>query len=161
MKQELTLERAHADHAETLTRIAIESKRHWGYPETWIQIWIPQLTISPEYILENETWLASINEEPAGFFALREEKGSWWLDHLWVRPDAMGQGVGATLFRHAMRRARACGASTLWIESDPNAQGFYERMGARKAGEHAGDVDGIPRVLPVMEVLLQKSPSSV
>lgn len=154
MKQELTLERARTEHAETLTRIAIESKRHWGYPETWIQIWIPQLTISPEYILKNETWLASINEEPSGFFALQEEKSSWWLDQLWVRPEAMGQGLGAFLFRHAKRRAKLCGASTLWIESDPNAQGFYEKMGARKVDESHIEVGGQLRVLPVMEINL-------
>jgi GNAT superfamily N-acetyltransferase len=154
MKQELTLERARLEHAEILTHIAIESKRHWGYPEAWIQIWKPQLTVSPEYILENETWLASINDEPAGFYSLKEENGSWWLDHLWVRVEAMGQGLGAFLFRHAKRRAKLCGASTLRIESDPNAQGFYEKMGARKVEERHGEVDGQPRVLPVMEIRL-------
>lgn len=154
MRQELTLECAKPEHAETLTRIAIESKRHWGYPETWIQFWLPQLTISPQYISENETWLASINDEPAGFYALREEKGLWWLDHLWVRPDAMGQGLGVFLFRHAKRRAKLCGASKLTIESDPHAQSFYEKMGARKEDESCSEVEGHPRVLPVMEIQL-------
>jgi len=40
----------------------------------------------------------------------------------------------------------------LEIESDPNAQGFYERMGAKKAGEVVGEVDSQPRVLPLLEV---------
>ena len=154
MKQELTLERAHADRAEALTNIAIAAKRHWGYPEAWIQIWIPQLTISPEYILNNETWLASINDEPAGFYSLKQEEGSWWLDQLWVRPEAMGQGLGAFLFHHARRRAKLRGASVFRIESDPNAQGFYEKMGARKVDEHRGEVDGQTRVLPVREITL-------
>jgi GNAT superfamily N-acetyltransferase len=154
MKQELTLERARPEHTETLTRIAIESKRHWGYPEAWIQIWTPQLTISSEYILENETWLASINDEPAGFYSLKKENGTWWLDHLWVRPEAMGQGVGATLFRHAMMRCRAWGGSSLMIESDPNAEGFYQKMGAVKVEERRSEVDGQPRILPVMKLNL-------
>ena len=154
MKQELTLERARPEHAETLTRIAIESKRHWGYPEEWIQIWIPQLTISPQYILANETWLASVNDEPSAFYSLKQEEGLWWLDQLWVRPEAMGQGLGAFLFRHARRRAKLCGASVLRIESDPHAQSFYEKMGARKVDEHRGEVDGQLRVLPVMEINL-------
>ena len=42
----------------------------------------------------------------------------------------------------------------LEIESDPNAQGFYERMGAKKIGEHRGEVDGQPRILPVLEMVL-------
>ena len=151
MKQELTLERARPEHAEMLTRIAIESKRHWGYPEAWIQIWIPQLTISPQYITENETWLASINDEPCAFYSLKQEDGVWWLDNLWVRPGAMGQGLGAALFRHAGKRAKLCGAPTLRIESDPHAQSFYERMGARKVDERRGEVGGQPRVLPILE----------
>ena len=40
------------------------------------------------------------------------------------------------------------------IESDPNAQGFYERMGAKVVGEHVGEVEGQPRILPVLEVIL-------
>ena len=154
MMQELTLERARAEHAKSLTRIAIEAKRHWGYSETWIQIWIPQLTISLEYILANETWLASINDEPSAFYSLKLDGGTWWLNHLWVRPGAMGQGVGATLFRHARRRARLAGASVLRVESDPHAQSFYEKMGAVKVGEHRGEVDGQLRVLPIMEINL-------
>ena len=154
MKRELTLERAHPEHADTLTRIAIESKRHWGYPENWIQLWLPQLTISSEYILANETWLASINDEPAAFYSLKQEEGLWWLDQFWVRPEAMRQGLGAFLFRHAQRRAKLRGASVLRVESDPNAQGFYEKMGARKVDEHRGEVEGQQRILPVMEINL-------
>lgn len=35
--------------ADTLTRIAIAAKRHWDYPERWMEIWTPQLTFSPQY----------------------------------------------------------------------------------------------------------------
>ena len=154
MKRELTLQRAKSEHAEALTRIAIASKRHWGYPERWIEIWTPQLTISPEYILANETWLAAINEEPAAFYALKAEDDVWWLDHLWVLPEAMGQGLGAFLFRHALMRCRLWHVSMLRIESDPNAVGFYEKMGAHKVGVQRGAVDDQLRVLPLMEILL-------
>jgi GNAT superfamily N-acetyltransferase len=155
MKQELTLERARPEHADTLTRIAIEAKRHWGYPEPWIQHWLPQLTVTPEYILEHETWLASINDEPAAFYALKQEGEDWWLDHLWVRPGAMGQGLGALLFHYARRRARLQGAFVLKIESDPNAQGFYEKLGAAKTGERPSELDGTVRILPLMEIHLK------
>lgn len=32
---------ADPQHAGVLTEIAIAAKRHWNYPETWIQFWIP------------------------------------------------------------------------------------------------------------------------
>jgi GNAT superfamily N-acetyltransferase len=154
MKLELTLLRASPEHAGTLTNIAIASKRHWDYPERWIQIWTPQLTISPDYTLANETWLATINEQTVAFYSLKKEGDSWWLDHLWVLPSSMGQGLGALLFRHALARCRRQGVQVLNIESDPNAVGFYEKMGARKVDEHHTEVDGQPRQLPVMEMRL-------
>jgi GNAT superfamily N-acetyltransferase len=154
MKQELTLLRVHPEHAETLTGIAIASKRHWDYPERWMKIWTLKLTVSPEYILANETWMAVINEKPVAFYALKPDDEILWLDHLWVLPEFIGQGLGAFLFRHALARSRKQGASILKIESDPNAVGFYEKMGAVKADEHRSEVDGQSRVLPVLQVKL-------
>lgn len=152
MKRELTLLRAQPAHAEALTKIAIAAKRHWNYPERWMEIWTPQLTVSPEYITQNETWLAAINEEPVAFYALKQVDDAWWLDHLWVTPEAMGQRLGAFLFRHALSRCRRMNVSALKIESDPNAVGFYEKMGARKVDEHRGEVDGQPRILPILQM---------
>ena len=56
------------------------------------------------------------------------------LLHLWVLPEAMGRGVGRSLFRHALERARILGFRELEIESDPNAEGFYRRIGAHRVG---------------------------
>ena len=53
--------RATKDDADSLTAIAISAKRHWNYPEAWIQHWITKgLGITEEYILANETWIAKI-----------------------------------------------------------------------------------------------------
>ena len=75
-----------------------------------------------------------------------------WLDNLWVLPDFMGQGIGRRLFQHGLERAKTQGVFTLKIEADPHAQSFYERMGARKIGEHQSEVDSQPRILPIMEI---------
>lgn len=53
------------------------------------------------------------------------------LEDLWVLPEAMGKGVGTRLFRRAAERARGFGATRLEWEAEPNAVGFYERMGGR------------------------------
>jgi hypothetical protein len=44
----------------------------------------------------------------------------------------------------------------LQLEADPNAVGFYERMGMYKIGERHSEVDGQPRILPIMEMRLAK-----
>jgi hypothetical protein len=38
----------------------------------------------------------------------------------------------------------------LEIESDPNADGFYQRMGARRIGTRVTTLEGQPRKLPVL-----------
>ena len=141
------------NQAQILTRISFAAKRHWGYPEHWIQIWSPLLTITPEFIEGHETYVAWIDKKPVGFCALSLEKERASVEHLWVLPDFMGKGVGAGLFRHVFSRCKELGVQVLEIESDPNAQGFYERMGAKKMGEIVGEVDGQPRILPLLEIL--------
>jgi hypothetical protein len=42
----------------------------------------------------------------------------------------------------------------LQLEADPNAIGFYEKMGMWKIGERQSEVDGQLRILPIMEMAL-------
>lgn len=151
---ELTILRAQPADADALTVIAVAAKRHWNYPERWIEYWRPQLTISAKHIDEHDTWMAAVNDAPVAFYSLKMADGFLWLDHLWVLPEFMRQGIGAFLFRHALGRSRRRGVSVLRVESDPNAQGFYEKYGAVKVGEIASEVDGQPRILPMMEIAL-------
>ena len=151
-----TFQRAQPQHAQALTDIAITAKRHWNYPEKWIQIWLPSLTISPQYIQENETWMAIVDEKPVAYYSLKQDGESLWLDNLWVLPEFMRLGIGKQLFQHALERCRARGVSILKIESDPNAQAFYEKLSAYKIDERHSTVDGQPRTLPVMVVNAQE-----
>jgi hypothetical protein len=58
--------------------------------------------------------------------------------------------VGRALFEHSVEQARALGFCSLHIESDPNAEGFYERMGARRVGMNITQLDGEHRELPLL-----------
>jgi hypothetical protein len=40
----------------------------------------------------------------------------------------------------------------LSVEADPNAEGFYRRMGARRVGEINYPIDGQKRTLPLLVV---------
>ncbi len=42
------------------------------------------------------------------------------------------------------------GAQRIEIESDPNAEGFYQKMGAETVGEVTYELEGLPRSLPFM-----------
>lgn len=145
---------AKPDQTKALTQISYAAKRHWGYPEHWIQLWSPILTVSPEFIEHYDTFVAVKDEKAIGFYAIAVDGKKASLEHLWILPEYMGLGIGATLFRHALSRCKELGAHTLEIESDPNAQGFYERMGSKQVGQSASEVDGQPRVLPILEIAL-------
>jgi ribosomal protein S18 acetylase RimI-like enzyme len=140
------------EEADTLTQIALAAKRHWGYPERWIEIWTPQLTFDPEYFRKNESWVVVQDGRPVGFYTLLEANDIASIENLWVMPAFMGKGVGRMLFLHAVNMARSRGYKTLQLEADPNAAGFYEKMGMHRIGERHSEVDGQPRVLPIMEM---------
>ncbi|HLF72886.1 MAG TPA: GNAT family N-acetyltransferase [Anaerolineales bacterium] len=150
----LDIRRAAPDEAGTLTQIALSAKRYWGYPERWIELWTPLLTITPEFISGAEVWVAEVNGDLAGFYALIFAEPRVNLEHLWILPAQMGQGIGRALFQHALQRCRENHYQVLEIVSDPNAQGFYERMGAQKVGVSLGEVDGELRSLPLMQIRL-------
>jgi len=74
------------------------------------------------------------------------------LEHMWVQPVYIGTGIGKDLFLDAMERAATMNVSEVELSADPNAAGFYERMGATRIGELDSEVDGKPRKLPRMKV---------
>lgn len=150
----ISIRRATPEEADSLTHVALAAKRHWGYPEHWMEIWLPQLTFDAAYFEANESWAAEMDGRPVGFYTLLEKEGAAWLENLWVMPEYIGMGVGRTLFLHAVDLARRRGYRTLQLEADPNAAGFYEKMGMHRTGERYSEVDGQPRVLPVMEMEL-------
>jgi len=146
--QDLTIRRASPGEAAVLTTIATDAKRHWGYPENWIKHWQDDLTISPDFVATNQVFLAEKDGPILGFYALivRQEKAE--LDHLWVAPEYIGSGVGKELFLHAMETAVKGGISAVEVVSDPNAEGFYRKMGAHRIGETVSEIEGQPRTLP-------------
>ena len=142
--------RAKSDEGAILTEVAFAAKRHWGYPDRWIESWHELLTIRPEFIAGHETHEAIVDARIVGFYALGRKESRLELLHLWVLPDWMGRGVGRSLFHHAVERAKALGFQKLDIESDPNAEGFYKRMGARRVGVSLKELDGQKRELPIL-----------
>lgn len=149
----VVMERAQAENAAWLSEVAHAAKSYWGYPAQWIELWHNQLTVTPEYVEGHETWMAVVDGDVLGFYALAGEPPTLTLDHMWVMPVAIGQGIGRALCAHALERAAALGAETLEIEADPHAEGFYKRMGAETVGEVSYVMEGgVRRCLPLMHV---------
>ena len=142
--------RAKPEDAAVLTEIAFGAKRHWGYPEHWIQSWREILTMRPEFIAANTTYCAMEGDRAVGFYILTIESDGLHLDHLWIAPAAMGRGIGRALFKHAIEQAKGLGFQAIKIEADPNAEGFYQRMGAKRLGVNVTEIEGERRELPLL-----------
>jgi N-acetylglutamate synthase-like GNAT family acetyltransferase len=151
---DIEIRRAQPDDAETLTSIAHAAKRHWGYPESWIAHWRTELTITPEFISTNEVFVALTGKEIIGCTALVLSEQLAEVEHMWIKPDYIGQGVGRALLAHVRRRAADLRLDELEISSDPNAEGFYRRMGAVRIGEVHSEIEGRSRILPRMKLQL-------
>ena len=143
---------ATADEASELTKIAFDAKRYWGYPEHWIKHWESDLTISSDFIRDNQVYVADDGGQIQGFYALCIAGSKAELEHLWVTPACVGTGVGKELFLDAMDRAAKLNVRAVEISSDPHAAGFYKRMGATQIGETDASLDGVNRVLPRLKI---------
>ena len=147
---QFSIRRAVPDDAQQLSWLAQRAKAHWNYPDEWLAAWQPQLTIEPSYLSEHRVLVAEKTGGLVGMCAL-EDRGTWWaLEHVWVDPISIGQGVGRTLVQQALDLARAVRPGRVVVEADPNAAGFYRRMGASEIGVVPASMPGAPdRVLPV------------
>jgi N-acetylglutamate synthase-like GNAT family acetyltransferase len=136
------------DEGERLREIAIASKSHWGYEETQVRDWAAQGDFSPEALAAKEILVAEADDRAVGFATLISEGDLCVLDDLWLEPDWIGRGLGSKLFEACANQARQLGAKRLEWEAEPNAVGFYEKMG----GRYVRDSDQTPfgRVIPVM-----------
>lgn len=156
---DIQIRRARADEADVLTEIAHAAKRHWQYPENWIELWKEDLTITEDFLANNEVYVALIGDKLAGCCALVVNGSVAELEHMWVKPDYMGSGVGRSLFLKIRDRAAELNLPILELSADPNAEPFYERMGATRIGEVRSKIEGQPRVLPRMAIDLRRQTS--
>ena len=148
------IRRARAADCATLTRIAHAAKRFWGYSDALMRQWRPDLTVTPALLREQSVYCATRGSRVIGFYALSGAGAERELEHMWVAPRYIGAGVGRLLFAHLIGRLRRTGATRLRVASDPNAQGFYLAMGARRVGRVASKPRG--RYLPLLALRVRR-----
>lgn len=133
-----------------LTDIALASKRYWGYPEDWIELWLPDLTITEEYILRHDVFKLVENGKICGFCSLEwdDEMKSLEVAHLWLLPAYIGKKLGRYLLQSSLDKVSKYPARSISVIADPNASEFYEKFGFSKVGNVESKPAG--RYLPKM-----------
>lgn len=151
----LRLRAARPAEAPELTALALTAKAHWGYPASFMALCRAALTVDGAMIRRQLFRLAEADEGSIlGFYGFEPAPdGDVGLSHLFVRPESIGAGVGRALWEDAVAMARRRRHRRLIVVSDPNAAGFYRRMGAEPAGSAPSEIDP-GRALPMFRVRL-------
>ena len=136
-----------------LSALCLRSKAVWGYDEAFLDSCRNALTLSRDDLLTTDLAVAEASAGIAGVAQVLVDQREADLLNLFIDPDHQSAGVGRKLFNWACDTARAQGATSLIIDSDPNAVPFYQRMGARKIGlTPSASIPG--RMLPMLELAL-------
>ena len=69
-----------------------------------------------------------------GFYQLCGAGNTADVALFFIDPPAIGSGIGRNLWAHLIGQAKNAGAMRITIEADPDAEGFYARMGAIRNG---------------------------
>jgi predicted GNAT family acetyltransferase len=78
----------------------------------------------------------------------------YWLEHNYIRPEYIGQGIGTKLMEHALEQCRKLGIPRLYFFADPHAESFYRKFGARFIAKADSSIEG--RLLPLYELAVDQ-----
>jgi len=139
--------------ASKLSEIAFRSKAHWGYDDNFMESCRGELTYDGS---DFPATYFGILEDPItlGFYALDiHTKDKIEMTALFIEPEYIGKGYGKALMNHAKIQAKVFGAKELFVQADPNAEGFYLAMGGVNDGnKESASIPG--RYLPVLKFKL-------
>jgi len=132
-----------------LSELCLRSKGFWGYDEAFLKACRAELTLSLNELEHDHLIVADQDGIFLGVAHLVVKGDQATLEKLFIDPSAIGRGVGKRLFDWATNTARTLKAASLSINSDPGAEAFYQKMGA-KTVQHvtSGSIPG--RTLPQM-----------
>lgn len=140
-RRKALVRRARPDEADALNELIVRSKSYWGYDQPFVEAYRSFLSLTLEAIKHSPVYCAEVESTIAGIshFTVASET-EIELDHLFVEPTFVGQGIGELLWQHAVDLARSMGAKALVFDTDPHARPFYEHMGAAVVGDHLSTV---------------------
>lgn len=151
------IRRATNEDVRELSELAYASKAYWGYDEAFMEACREDLTITEEQLASAHFFVVEEAGQTQGFIGLEQDafqQDKGLVTDLFIHPNAIGQGYGQALWHHMIAAAQKLGIQTLLVHSDPNAEPFYMRMGARRIGEIASTVFS-GRQLPLLEFRLE------
>jgi N-acetylglutamate synthase-like GNAT family acetyltransferase len=145
---------------ENLNEISLLSKSCWKYSPEQMKIFKKELKITSEYIKQNQVWIYEKNNRIIAYYSLKvllndkiytkvTLKKGFWLDHFFVHPNYLFQGIGTDLFNHLKNFSKLNKIDEIKILADPNSKKFYEKMGCIYISEYPSSIEN--RTTPYFE----------
>lgn len=131
-----------AEIAAAIFVAAIEQLTADDYSEDQQEAWASaadDLETFARRLASQLTLIATLDGSPVGFASL---KGADHLDLLYVHPDYVGRGVGATLADALEKLAGARGAKALTVDASDNAAEFFARRGYTATQRNTVTING-------------------
>jgi ribosomal protein S18 acetylase RimI-like enzyme len=142
--------KANITDGNALTVLTLKSKAYWGYTDDQIESWKDDLTISSDYVSNNQVFKLVADDKLVGFYAfLPETNTKVALNFLFVAPEFIGKGFGKILMNDFLERIKKLQYKTVTLVADPNAEAFYKSAGFNVTEKLESSIEG--RFLPVME----------
>lgn len=137
-----------------LSEITFQGKAFWGYEKEQLEKWRNDLTITEEYIENNETFKLMIEDKIIGYYSvLKLENKTIKLDNLFLLPEFIGKGYGKLLMNHCINRAKEMNMKKIVLDSEPNAELFYQSFGFKVYDKLKTSIEN--RFLPQMELNIE------
>ena len=148
---EMKIEKSEKNDNLILSEITFEGKAFWGYEKEQLEKWRNELTITQDYIENNETFKLIVDDEIIGYYSiLKLEDKSIKLDYLFLLPKLIGKGYGKLLMNHCIKKAKEMNMKKIILDSDPNAELFYKSFGFKTYDKLKTSIEN--RFLPQMEL---------
>lgn len=150
MTNQANIRIARQSEAKTISDLKMRSKASNGYSEKFMEACRDELAVSEGDLQQFEIWVAEQGHSIVGMLDIRFDEQKCTLEALFIDPEIKGAGIGRLLFDKCEQRCREEHAVVIEVDSDPEAQAFYEKMGMVKTGEiPSGSIAG--RFLPRLE----------
>lgn len=140
--------------APGITRLFYETVRsvnRTDYSEEQAEAWAPSVPDVEEWHVRMSGRLTLVAEEDGEVVGFAELEGEGHLDMLYLRGDAVGQGIGRRLYEAVEREARGRGLGRIFTEASTTARPFFERRGFRLVREQTVSPRGVPMTNFAME----------
>jgi len=147
----MEIEIAKLSEINAINQLIESSKRHWGYNDKVMNLWLPDLLITTDNFSSLEIWVMKNKKVMGGVFSLSlMSEYIYELEDFWISPSEMGKGFGQKMFQFIINHLQNIKAKKLVIISDPNAEGFYKKMGASRV--KLMESKPKDRMLPILEL---------